>query len=249
MAKAKNTTPATTAPEVASAPSWDNLGVVATLEVADGKILNPYDKSVIAMADAGLLDVKRPGGDKFPKPDGVKATADNLAVTFSKWYYNSCYAGSPVKASEVIERFGLKTPFNIPAEVNLEAEAYPFAVVTGNLGADEWVFIVLNGHVVRVGRVGAKSILWVHSTKMLEERGPKMCPRAISTTDANEAFKAMMSSFTGKFAHHTGAGEAKTEKAEKPEKAAKPEAPKAKAPKPAAPAPVKAAPKLPPIRK
>lgn len=165
-----------------------------TVDAATGRIVNPYTKEIIVQISGGLLDVRRPSGSQYPRPTGVKVTPANVGAAFGKWYYESAYCGAEVTDAEVEARTGIKG-FVIP-KADIDS---PFAMVEADIAGSKWCFLYVGGKVCRVGQIGPKSIRWTFPTKMLEQRGKAMCPRAITVTSSEEAFRAHLSSFSGKF--------------------------------------------------
>lgn len=217
---AKKAAPTVTAQETEEI----TISEVASVTVTEAGVMNPYTKDIIAKSVGGLLDVRRPRGPAFPRPNGIKASPANLAREFGKWYFNEGYCGAEVTAEEVIERTGIKG-FQMP---DIETDN-PFSMFSATIGGAEWCFLLSGGKVVRVGHIGAKAIRWTYSTKHMETRGKSMCPRAINTLSPSEAFRAHLGSFSGVFntqpekAAEPVAPAKKSEKAAKvEEKAAKP---------------------------
>lgn len=203
--KAAPSTPDATTDEVTLVLSGE-----LSVDTSTGRIINPYTKEIIVQISGGLLDVRRPSGSQYPRPNGIKVTPANVGAAFGKWYYESAYCGSEVTDAEVQERTGIKG-FTIPkADID-----QPFAMVEADIAGSKWCFLYVGGKVCRVGQVGPKSIRWTFPTKMLEQRGKAMCPRAITVTSPEEAFRAHLSSFSGKFVGDASEKAPKTPKAEK----------------------------------
>lgn len=230
-AKVKTTKAATEpAPAANAAPrEWTNLAIATQVDVAqDGTVINPFTKTPIAKDSGGMLDVRRPGRVDMPKPEGVKASP-SVAEAFAKWYMDTCYI-APVTEAECRERFDEKD-FIFP-EVAVDVKASPFALVTGTSDGKDYAFVVINGQIGRVGRRTERSYLWAYSNALIKARGEKMCPKFTRCEGVEDAFKVLLSSFTGKFRQEAAAAPAP--KAEK---------------KSAKSAPSKAAPKKVPTKK
>lgn len=186
--------PATAAP--AAPKEWTDLEIAVQMEVTPkGEIVNPFTKEVIAKDANGLLDVRRPGGKAFPKPENVKIVG-SVAASFGKWFMEKCQI-APLTAEEASERFG--KPVTLPP-IEVNVEEVPYAFVTGKLGDDSYGFHVINGQISRMGRRTERGYVWAISNEFLKVRGKNMCPRN-TAGDAHEVFRSMLSSFAGKFQH------------------------------------------------
>jgi hypothetical protein len=222
---AAHTATATTAPK-----EWTDLAIAAQVEVVGDIIVNPFTKEPIAKSVNGLLDVRRPGGSQYPKPENVKVDG-STATTFGKWCLEKWAIGA-VELDTVRTRFDI-ADFELP-QIEVDPEETPFGFVTGNYAGHEWGILVVKGAPVRVGKRTERGYVWCHPEALRKARGDKACPRSVSASSAEEAFKCMMGSFTGKF--RLDAPAPATPKAAKP-------APPAKA------TPTKTAPKKVPAKK
>lgn len=194
------------------------ISEVSSIAVTDaGTLMDPYTKDILAKSVGGLLDVRRPRGQEYPRPNGLKASPANVAREFGKWYFSEGYCGAEVTAEEVIERTGIKD-FQMP---DIETDS-PFAMFSATIAGADWCFLLVGGKVARVGHIGSKAIRWTYSKKLMETRGKSMCPRSINTTSPEEAFRAHLGSFSGVFNSQPQKAEPqKVEETKKPEKAPK----------------------------
>lgn len=191
---AAHTTPTATA--TAAPKEWTDLSIAAQIEVAStGDLINPFTKEVIAKDVGGLLDVRRPGGSQYPKPENVKVDG-SIAHAFAEWCLEKWAVGA-VELGTVRTRFDI-ADFTLP-EIDVDVAVTPFAFVTGNYAGHEWGVLVVNGKQVRIGKRTERGYVWCHPDTLRKARGDKMCPRSVSASSADEAFKCMMGSFTGKF--------------------------------------------------
>jgi hypothetical protein len=226
----------TTVAAPAAPKEWTDLSIAACMEaIADGSVINPFTKEVIAKNVNGLLDVRRPGAACLPKPQNVKIVG-TVGSTFAKWCFDDCTLGA-VEVETARARFGM--PDFVLPEVDVSSSDVPYAFVTGKYDGEEWGMLVTHDKICRIGKRTERGYVWCFSAVMRKARGDKMCPRSASAASPEEAFKSMMRSFGGKFQYDA------------PAPAAKPAA-AAKAPAKAAPAaktPPKSAPKKVPAKK
>ena len=223
------------APATVAAPApkeWTNLEIAVQMEVTVTGVVNPFTKEIIARDVGGVLDVRRPGGAQYPKPENIKVTGGDIASPFGKWFLDACYL-APITAEEVNERYGIKD-FTMP-EVEVDPSQSPIALVTGTYGPHDFAFVYVGGKVARVGKRTERGYVWAYSGAMLKQRGA-VAGRSTRASTAEDAFKSMMKSFTGKFRAEPAAAAP----APKPTKASK---------TPPAKAPAKTAPKKVPSKK